>query len=927
MKKQLLFILLVSTIMINGTYALANLAGCSDAGVASVTTDSICYEDTTVLQLTAYIGTIQWQSYDGIIWNNETGPGSTTDSYPVFPGASTQYRAVVTDGACPPDTSNLIQIIVGIIPAPSGTGASRCGYGQITLNGTGNGTLRWYDMPSGGIPLGTGNSFTTNVGVTTTFYLEDNTSGGTGGTSPLLITELDIGNNDYLELQNVSNQPVDVTGWKVAINNSYTDINLVNADVQILSGIMQPGDMIVFTDNTAGPNYWGSNMLWNPGAFPTFTGWVIILDDNNNLKDFIALNWPAANIQAMNPLVNGVNILIGTQWAGDGVDITSVVIGSTGVSRAGNTDNQINTDFTVEPLNINLTNPNIVLPFSGFGCSSPRVPVVATVTAADAVNINATQNALCLGDSSILTASSTNPGYNYTWSPSTGLSSTTGAVVTAIPATTITYTVVGDDGTCGAIDSITISVGPTSVAGTATQTSDTICLGTNSTLYLAGSVGSIQWQGNTGTGWVNETGPGSTTDEYEVSPPVSTDYWAIVTSGGCAPDTSIILHVEVLSASDPVTVNDTICGPGIANLQANGPGTMNWFTAPSGGNSIFTGPVYSPSISNTTTYYVEAIAGGGTFNVGPPNNGFGSQTTNAGFNDYGLAFDVVQQVTLDRVYVYPAQTGNITINLRSVLAGPILNTVTVPVTAFVPLTPIDLGWTISPGTGYRLELAAGSVLLYYNSTNAVYPYTVPGSPLSITGYLNPNFNTGALYLFFYNWQITDGCKSNRLPVTGVVLPAPPVPTISQNGLQLTSSSPVNNQWYMNGVLIPGATGQVYNVTVAGTYTVVVTDPSNGCTSESAPVIITSVLEINDISSGIIIYPNPVNDKLLVTFRTSHSSDVLMTVYNSIGEKVFSEAIEGNTIKHEIDFSGFADGIYVVTMRIDNIEYQSMITKM
>lgn len=54
------------------------------------------------------------------------------------------------------------------------------------------------------------------------------------------ITEMDLGNTDHLEIQNVSPTPVDVTGWKVVISDSYTDINLVNAFVQTLSGTLQP---------------------------------------------------------------------------------------------------------------------------------------------------------------------------------------------------------------------------------------------------------------------------------------------------------------------------------------------------------------------------------------------------------------------------------------------------------------------------------------------------------------------------------------------------------------------------------------------------------------------------------------------------------------------------------------------------------------
>ena len=48
---------------------------------------------------------------------------------------------------------------------------------------------------------------------------------------------------------------------------------------------MAPGATQYWTDQT-GNNYWGNNMMWNPGAYPSFTTWIMILDDNNNVMDF-----------------------------------------------------------------------------------------------------------------------------------------------------------------------------------------------------------------------------------------------------------------------------------------------------------------------------------------------------------------------------------------------------------------------------------------------------------------------------------------------------------------------------------------------------------------------------------------------------------------------------------------------------------------
>jgi trimeric autotransporter adhesin len=214
------------------------------------------------------------------------------------------------------------------------------------------------------------------------------------------------------------------------------------------------------------------------------------------------------------------------------------------------------------------------------GCESSRVPVVATVTTAPTFSITANPTALCQGQSSAISISSSNALYNYIWSPATGLSATTGNSVTATPLSPVTYTVVANDGTCGYIDSVSISVGQASIAGTAIISTDTICLGDVATLFLSGYTGNIQWQHFDGTSWVNETGTGNTSAQYTVTPTTNSTYRAVVTSGGCAPAITSTLDVAVLAITDPVTTGDTICGPGVVNLGAAGAGILSWYTTP-----------------------------------------------------------------------------------------------------------------------------------------------------------------------------------------------------------------------------------------------------------------------------------------------------------------------------------------------------------
>jgi hypothetical protein len=368
-------------------------------------------------------------------------------------------------------------------------------------------------------------------------------------------------------------------------------------------------------------------------------------------------------------------------------------------------------------------------------------------------------------------------------------------------------------------------------------------------------------------------------------------------------------------------VNDTICGGGVVNLSASGVGVLDWYAAPTGGNSINVGNTYAPTIGTTTTYYVEASAGG-TYNVGPANGSIGTQFPVAGAN-WGLTFDVTQTVTLDRVYVSPGGTsGPLTINMRSSVGGTILNTKTVNMIAFSGLQPITLGWTINPGIGYTMEMDGSSVPLYYNSFGAAYPYTFPGSSVTITGFLNPNPGTTNFYYFFYNWQITEGCKSNRVPVTGVVNTAPPVPIINTAGTVLSSTAPTSNQWYLNGNPIPGATGVSHDMalTGAGLYTVVVTAP-NGCSTSSLPYLYSSIGE-GFANAGISVYPNPAADYITVEFPATPQEAELI-IYNQLGSEVARHFM--NQSKNRISLP-FAPGSYLMELQTPQGKYFDKLIK-
>lgn len=110
-------------------------------------------------------------------------------------------------------------------------------------------------------------------------------------------------------------------------------------------------------------------------------------------------------------------------------------------------------------------------------------------------------------------------------------------------------------------------------------------------------------------------------------------------------------------------------------------------------------------------------------------------------------------------------------------------------------------------------------------------------------------NTGS-----YTLAATNGsaCWSQQSPAVVVSLAGAVTPTITVQGgattscnngsITLISSSVNNNQWNKDGVAISGATGQYYNATTSGVYTVTATNC--GYTRTSAGTTITIVPQIN-----------------------------------------------------------------------------------
>lgn len=104
---------------------------------------------------------------------------------------------------------------------------------------------------------------------------------------------------------------------------------------------------------------------------------------------------------------------------------------------------------------------NVILSVSNaYGQNQMVMNNAITVNTSPVLQLNTTAVQLCTGSSATLSASGAN---TYSWSPATGLSTTTGASVSAAPATNTTYTVTGTSNGCSTTSTANVTVSPVPV--------------------------------------------------------------------------------------------------------------------------------------------------------------------------------------------------------------------------------------------------------------------------------------------------------------------------------------------------------------------------------------------------------------------------------------------------------------------------------
>jgi hypothetical protein len=299
---------------------------------------------------------------------------------------------------------------------------------------------------------------------------------------------------------------------------------------------------------------------------------------------------------------------------------------------------------------------------------------------------------------------------------------------------------------------------------------------------------------------------------------------------------------------------------------------------------------YAYSTETGMTNYIWAVSSGGSISSGQ-----GTATVQVNWVSAGAQTVSVNYTNASGCQAATPTVFNVTVNAVPGPAGSISG----PDTLCAGTTGVNYSVaTITNAVTYIWTLPSGASIVSGAGTNSI---TVDFSLTATSGNIS----------VYGNDFCGDGPASS-LPVT--INPIPPTPVVTYIPFYLTSSAPVGNQWYFQGTLIPGATGQTYNPLpgIWGYYWTIVT--INNCSSDTSNHIFVYWEGINSNSSSAIeIYPVPNDGQFNVSITTASKESFSISVYNDLGIKIYEEPkVDVNgSLNKVIDLRPVANGVYTV----------------
>jgi len=543
------------------------------------------------------------------------------------------------------------------------------------------------------------------------------------------------------------------------------------------------------------------------------------------------------------------------------------------------------------------------------GCSATKT-VSVTVNPNPTITATPSPSSYCTGGSSTLTATG---GSTYTWSPSTNLSATTGAIVKANPTLTSTYTVTGSNSNgCSATKTVIVTVNPNPTI-TASPSPSSYCPGGSSILTASG--------GSTYT-WSPSTNLSATTGAVVTANPTATTTYTVTgtNSSGCSGIKTVSVTVNPNPTITATPSPASYCIGGSSTLTASGGNTYIW--SPSSNLSATTGAIVTANPTVTSTYTVTGTTGAGcsatgtltvTVNPNPtitatPNpamycSGGSSTLTASGGSTYIWSPSTnLSATTGATVTANPTVTSTYTVTGTNLSGCSESYTVTVTVNPTPVVTVLPSGPTICSG-GSTTLIASGASTYSWSPAISIYP-TTGASVLA-----NPVITTTYSVI-----GTTNSCNDTFKVIINVDS-LPDKPTITREGDTLISSSSNYYQWFFQGEPITGANYQSYIYAVdTGWYYVIVTN-SNGCsnTSDSINLASTGFAQV-ELKNEITLFPNPFSN--LIHFHLNEPIENLkdwnLKIIDELGRVVYSN----NSLNYNntFDLTNMPSGLYLIFIK-------------
>lgn len=523
-------------------------------------------------------------------WSANAG-SATTNTVSVTPAGTTVYTVTGANGTCTSTATSTVT--VNATPTVSVSGNTICSGAATTLTASGATTYSWSTSATTatisvsptvtvvytvtGTSTGCSASKTATVTVNPTPTVSVNNATVCAGTAALLTASgaTTYSWNTSATTNTISVTPTvtaiyTVTGTSTGCSATKTATVTVNPSptVTVNSPTICKGASSVLTASGA------TTYSWSTSATTTT---ISVTPSVTTVYTVTGTSSGCSTVKTSTVTVNAtptISVNSPTACAG-----TAATLSATGATTYTWSTGATASSITVTPASTAV----YTLTGATSGCSSTAS---STVTVAPNPTVTVNSSAICSGNATTLTA---NGGTTYNWSPATGLSATTGSVVTANPTTTTAYTVTGTSGGCSANSVSTVTVSPTP---TVNVNSSTICSGSPTTLTATGASTYV---------WSPGTGLSATTGSSVSANPSSTMVYTITgTTGSCSSSsTSTVTVVASLS----VTVNSlAICTGSTATLTASGASTYSW-------NTGATASTITVSPTTTAVYTITGSSG------------------------------------------------------------------------------------------------------------------------------------------------------------------------------------------------------------------------------------------------------------------------------------------------------------------------------